>query len=174
MSDQQNIQMAVQQATDQAIRQAIQDEDRWSVVHQACYQAIRTCQQTNSEKHAEILWQIICPAVHQAFRTIGMFPMPLSKRSDDYSRVGDVVWMVIEPAVHNLFLKASGRADRFQGSVVDCFQAVCEAIQEAIQQNLDKDACLVVAEIVDAIRNTDEAIQQAQATVFEIRTEQRI
>lgn len=56
MSDQRNIQMAIQQATGQAIRQAIQEGDRWSVVHQVCYQAIRTCQQTEPD---EILWQII-------------------------------------------------------------------------------------------------------------------
>lgn len=70
MSDQQNIQMAIQFATVRAIQQAIQEQDRWSIVHQACYQAIRTCQQIDTDEPAEILWQIICPAIHQAFRTI--------------------------------------------------------------------------------------------------------
>lgn len=170
MSDQQN-RLAVQQATGQAIRQAIDGDDRWSVVHQACYQAIRTCHQDKPADPAEILWQIICPAVHQAFRNLREYdPYPdIEPPVDEYSRTGDVVWMVIEPAVHRLFLKAAGRADGFQGSVVDCFQAVCQAIQQAVQQNLDSDACLLVAETVNAVYDTDRAIWQAQKAVAETR-----
>ena len=78
--------------------------------------------------------------------------------------------MVIEPAVHNLFLEYAGRADGFQGSVMDCFQAVCQAIQQAIKHNLDRDACLLVNAIIQDIRNTDQAIRQTHQAVSELET----
>ena len=100
--------------------------DRWSVVHQACYEAIRACQQDEPAGRAKVLWQIISPAVCQVFRNIRVSE-PGKQPSGNNSRIGEVLWMVIEQDVYEHFLKITEDKD-FKYSVLECFTAVCKAI----------------------------------------------
>lgn len=141
--------------------------DRWAVVHQACYQAIRTCQQDKPADLDKVLWQIISPAVWQVFRNTAYEPGKQS--SGNYFRIGDVVWMALEPDVCKHFLEITKHGD-FECSVVGCFKAVCQAVYRVVtvcpsdfEQRIKKQMDLI-RDTMDLIRDNDGAIQRAVST----------
>ena len=154
---------AIQQTIEPVIRSNLHHSlsacSGWTAVQQAIIQGIRTVNLSGLNSRAEqsdLLWQIIHPAVHQAFRTIqsGQAQSALD------SRTADAIWITIEPEIHRQFVHLLDKPN--QPSAALCFYAVQSAIRQALVWMLATEPAIhQIVETGLSIRLTEQAVSSA-------------